>query len=248
MLPYNIWVSHKYHMSGGNNALHVLRDELRLRGFQAEMTYEELIPDSIMVYPEIVNGNPANSKRFVKWLLNKATFPNERCWSWEVGCGEHPLLTVSIVELDIWKPVKKKKGGVAFWVGKGSFDASVIPEGAQEISRNNFPDRAELGEYVANLDYLISFDPFTAMTMEAVVSNTPVLIHNRYPLWSIDEVKKTGWLRYGIATNPEELEQARKTAVFGRDHYIQLEKRFAERIDDFIEATQNDEWPEAQAA
>lgn len=212
------------------------------------MTYERMIPDSIMVYPEIVNGNPANSKRFVKWLLNKADFPGERCWSWEVGCGDHPLLTVSIVELDIWKPVKNKRGGVAYWVGKGGFDDSVIPEGAQEISRNNFPDRRELGEYVANLDYLISFDPFTAMTMEAVVANTPVLIHNRYSLWSIEEVKKTDWLRFGIATSPEELGQAKQTVIFARDHYIQLEKRFAQRIDDFIEATQNDDWPEASDA
>lgn len=235
-------------MSGGIRALHVLRDELRLRGFEAEMTYERLIPESIMVYPEIVQGNPYNSKRFIKWLLNKAEFPGERCWSWEVGCGDHPLLTVSIIEMDVWKPVSVKRGGVAYWVGKGQFDASVIPPGAQEISRSNFPVRTELAEFVANLDYLISFDPFTALTMESVISNTPVLIHNTYFKWTTDEVKKTNWFDYGIATNPEELDHARETVHLARDHYASLEKVFAQRIDNFIEATQSDSWLEPNLA
>ena len=245
MIPYNIWIGGYYHMSGGIRALHVLKDELRARGFEAEMTYERLIPESIMVYPEIVEGNPCEYKRFVKWLLNKAEFPGERCWAWEVGCGDHPLLTVPFIELDLWKPVSVKRGGTAYWVGKGQLEPSVIPSGAQEISRSNFPNRAELAEFVANLDLLISFDPFTALTTEAVISNTPVLIHNTYPKWTNDEVRQSRWIDYGIATSPEELDKARENVHLARGHYEQLEKVFAKRIDNFIEVTQSDSWLES---
>lgn len=240
--PYNIWINGYYHMSGGIRALHVLKDELRSRGLEVEMTYERMIPGSIMIYPEIVEGNPCNYEKFVKWLLNKAEFPGEKCWSWEVGCGDHPLLTVSIVEMETWKPVPVKRGGIAYWVGKGQLDASVIPPGAQEISRKNFPVRTELAEFVANLDYLISFDPFTALTMESVVSNTPVLVHNTYSRWTTDEVRSSKWFDYGIATSPEELDQARETVHLARDHYASLEKVFAKRIDNFVEVTQSDSW------
>ena len=244
MIPYVIHRLQYDHMSGGARALHVLKDELLARGLEASMFYEYTRDSAIMVYPEVIKGNPQNQKKYVKWLLNKAEFLGERCWSWEVGCGNHPLLTVNIIELDIWKPVAVKNNKVAYWVGKGRLDTSVLPENAVEISRFNFPDRVQLAEFVAGLDHLISFDPFTALTMEAAVANTPVLIHNTYSEWTIDEVRNSQWLDYGIATNPDEMEHARQNVHLARGHYESLLPIFSDRIDAFIEATQTDDWPE----
>jgi hypothetical protein len=238
LISYNIYIGGYDHKSGGVRALHVLRDELRLRGFEAEMTYEKVLPDSLMIYPEIFSGNPLGWPRYVKWLLNKADFPGETCWSWEPGCGPHQLLTVSIIELDIWKPRRDKHNEVAYWVGKGQVDWTLVPENAKEINRSNFHTRVELAEYVSGLDYLISFDPFTALTMEAAVSGVPVLIHNRYPLWTTEEVAQSDWLKFGIATSLDEMQHARKTVNLARDHYKNLEKIFAQRIDNFVEETQ----------
>jgi len=237
MLAYNIWWPGDYnHKSGGIRALYVLRDELRARGLEAELTRDRVMPGSVMLYPEGVRGNPHGHKKFVKWLLNKADHPGEKCWAWEKGFGECPLLTVSIIDRDVWRPVSVKRGGTAYWVGKARLDPSVLPAGCQEISLHNFPDRRELAEFVANLDLLISFDPLTAILTEATIAGTPVLLHNTCSRWTTDEVRHL--LLPGVATAPEELDHARQTVHLARDRFNEWEATFASRIDHFVEVTQ----------
>ena len=147
--------------------------------------------------------------------------------------GEYPLLTVDIIE-PFWHP-RPKRGGVAWWQGKGLIDTNVIPPGATEISRQNFPDREELADFIAGLDYLISFDAFTALNIEAAVSGTPVLIHQLTGQWSKESVQAHGWLNYGIAWSPEELDSARETVAAAPTHYDQLRLTFQMRVDGFTD-------------
>ena len=198
------------------------------------MTYEHPAdPESILIYPEIVGSNPDNHPRFVRWLLNTAIFPDDPCWGWEENLGADRLLTVNVIEPDLWKDRGRTRSGVAYWVGKGVIDTSLIPEGAQEISRSNWPDRSELANYVAGLDHLISFDPFTSVVPEALISGTPVLIH----------ASKSGkgeqkWMPYGVAWGDSEMEWARLTIGMARQHYLQMLPVFDQRIDSFIHDTQ----------
>jgi hypothetical protein len=228
------------HKSGGVRALHILNEEINKRGFYSEIKNGNVDKDSIVIYPEVTAGNPAHATKTVHWLLNKKNIVTDgMLFAWETGMGEYPLLTVNIIEMDVWHP-REKSGGVAYWVGKGIFDPSVIPDGAQEISRNNFPNRNELAEFIAGLDYLISFDPFTAVNVEAIVSNTPVIIHcdDRHQ-WSKEEIMSHEWIKYGVGWGTEELDLARSAVGIARDHYESLIKTFDTRIDNFIELTQN---------
>lgn len=250
MHPYTIWTPGYTHMSGGIRALYTLGQEIFNRGYLTGFHQQFRHPKEIVVYPEIVNGNPLGAERYVKWLLNKADFPNEICYAWESGMGNYPLLTVNIIEMDLWKPSTEKTNSVAYWVGKGSVNHSVIPDGAIEIGKHNFPDRAGLAKFISELDYLISFDPFTAINLEAVVSGTPVLIHTPESQWkpsigqqqsggwNRQEVEGHGWIKYGVAWSIDELEEARKTVQLARDHYLSLINIFSQRIDNFIQTTQ----------
>lgn len=241
MRPYEIWIDSYYHMSGGIRALHILRDELLKRGIEAWMKYDRNFnPEMIGVYPEIVAGNPQQYSRVVRWKLNKADLPNDGpIFAWESGMGDHPLLTVNLLEPDLWTPNNGTRSGVAYWVGKGVKDESVIPDHAIEISRNNYTTRQELSNLIRSLDYLISFDPFTAVNLEAVVSGTPVLVHNTDTKWTREVIEQQDWIKYGLAWNVEELDQARSEVHLAHDHYYQnIVPLFDTRVDEFVEITQ----------
>lgn len=240
MNSYEIWIGNYFHMSGGIRALHVLRDELLARGLPAWMMYQgRRDPDCIGVYPEIVSGNPENYSRVARWLLNTAELPNDGpIFAWETGMGEYPLLTVNILEPDLWTPYTGPRSGVGYWVGKGVKDDSALPTNAIEISRQNYLTRPELAERIRTLEYLISFDPFTAVNVEAVCSGTPVLIRGEHRSMTRQQIISHGWTPFGIAWDIEELPEAKAEVHLAYDHYQSLLPVFAQRVDKFVEITQ----------
>lgn len=238
MRPYCLHIGGYYHMSGGIRALHVLRDEIEARGSRAVMSYRERPADCIAVYPEVTPDNPLGSDRIIRWLLNRAHLPNDGpIYAWETGMGDWPLLTVDIIEPDLWTPYDGPRSGVAYWVGKGHADPAVIPDGAEHIGRHNYPTRPQLAARLRTLDHLISFDPFTAVNLEAVLSGTPVLIHAPTNQWTREQVTAHGWTPYGIAWTPDQLDQARLEVKHAHAHYETLRATFTQRIDAFYEAT-----------
>lgn len=231
-----IWVPGWNHMHGGVRALYKLKDELRARGIDAWTSLDEYPADATAIYPEIVPSNFLNAPRAIFWLLNRAAYPEgTETWAWETGMGNHPLLTVDIIE-PYWRERGKQRKGIAWWAGKGTPQPHLIPEGAEEIHRGNHPDREELAEYVSGLDYLISFDPFTSLNIEAAVSGTPVLIHQCSPDWNREDFQRHAWIRHGIAWDHAELDQARDEVNKAAEEYDRKRRHFALRIEAFIES------------
>lgn len=240
MKPYTIFWNGFSHKSGGVRALHCLKDELTKRGLDAKITTKNIDNKSIVIYPEVVPNNPANSHQTVHWLLNKADIKTDgMIFAWESGMGDYPLLTVNIIEMNVWLPKVIKNNGVAYWVGKGTLNSSVLPPNAKEISRSNFPNRRDLANFIAGLEYLISFDPFSAINIEAAICNTPVIIYSDQKKWSKDEIVSHGWTKYGIGWGIDELEIAKSSVWKAREHYESLLSIFDNRIDNFIELTQS---------
>lgn len=229
-----IWDAGPSHMHGGLRALRNLKRELRARGIDAYLHTEEYPPDATAIYPEIIPQNWLNAPRAIWWLLNKASFADgTEVWAWESGMGTDQLLTVNIIE-EFWFNRHKSRQGVAYWEGKGRIDSTIIPDGATHIHRGNFPDRLQLARFISGLDYLISFDPFTIMNIEAAVSGTPVLIHAPDNEWSREDFERHAWVRHGIAWHPTELQQAKETVWMAAAEYDNKTIEFAARIDTFI--------------
>lgn len=242
MRGYTIWIGEGNHQSAGVRALHVLRDELVRRGLHASMAYESHTVGNIVVYPEIVTGNPLGESRIVRWKLNRAALPDDGMTVvWVPGMESvHgvPILTVDVIERDLWVPYHGPREGVAYWVGKGRLAGSKVPDGAVEITRKSHPDRVGLASFVRRLDYLISFDPFTMLTTEAIVSGTPVLIHAGDNQWQRDDIERAAWTTAGVAWSEDELEFARSDVWKAWTEYEFLRSVFQGRIDRFVKESQ----------
>lgn len=236
MRAYTIWSPPPTNVHGGVRALHQLKQELIKRGCSATMHYEHHDPQNIVVYPEIVKDNPLISINVVRWLLNKENF-SELSFGWVHDLGAEKLLTVNIIELDIFNPRKTERSGTAYWVGKGNFNSSIIPEGSIEITRGNPATRQELADLLASVEYLISFDDFSAINIEATLLGTPVLIHSSGH-WTQEQMLQSKFGGTGICWSIDDLEQAKIDVENAFREYKKITKVFDKRIDEFIQITQ----------
>ena len=253
-LNYEIyWPFRRTHTSAGIRALSALRDELLQRGFDTWLTgdiipvpanralYERRMSSPrIGIYPEAIDDNRAGYDKLVRWKLNAADHlpVDGLTYSWVKEMGDHPLLRVNIYELDLWKPYNGPRSGVAYWVGKGKFDASALPEGCEEISKTNYTTREALAERLRTLEYLISFDPLTGMTQEAAFCGTPSLIVSADEHWTRARLKSNAQMNMGIAWSMDELDDARASAREAYDFYLSQLPLYAQQVDDFVEETQ----------
>lgn len=244
--------------SGGYRAMLQLRDEIIARGYDCSFEHDEPAdPNAIYLYVEVAYEASLRcpSPRKAYFFGNKEANPripeNVLSFVWTKAIRDGHLLNVNIYEMDIWQPSEKKTDNVVYWIGKGKEDLSLLPNGAIEITRDRFTKRQELATLIAEADYLISFDPFTAVVQEALLVNTPVLIHNlgnhaSQAPWTKEEVLSTGWAdnmyKYGIAWSPDELPAARKNVHKARKQYEEIMKTFPATVDNFIKVTQEYSW------
>lgn len=243
MRPYVIWSPPWDHKIGGVRALYRLADELIDRGCSASVVNGgDVDPAAIVVYPEIIHDNPLRAERVVRWRLNRSRVPGDgMAFDWQPTGSGDPLLTVDILDHDLLQRRDGPRSGVAYVVRKGVCDRALVPAGAVEITRTWPTEHAETIDLLASVEYVVSFDEFTLLNVEAILLGTPVLL---YPTgrWTRGEVERHGWPGHGVAWRPGELEQARAATVGAWDWYRAEVAQYPARVDGFIEATQG-RWP-----
>ena len=91
-IPYYIWSPDYFRTSGGVKVLYRLCSDLNKKGQKAFILGKNLNPElncpqfnekevpqrSIAIYPEIVFGNPFNSKVVIRYILNERGITTER--------------------------------------------------------------------------------------------------------------------------------------------------------------------------
>jgi hypothetical protein len=234
---YTIWSPEYVNYHGGVRALHVLKDELIKRGYPTTMHYEYHTEGNFVVYPEIMAGNPLNAKHYCHWLLNSRNLP-DLTFGWDKNMGSDNVLTVNIIEPDIFYPRLNKREGVAYWVGKGSPNGFTIPDGAREITKTSPSTRTELAELMSSVEYVLSFDDYTSITIEATLLGTPVLIQTRNIEASKQRLDQSGFPTHGIFYDINDLPKAKTEVLKQHKDYLDFVKVFDERIDNFINITQ----------
>jgi len=235
-IRYTIYSPPYVNYHGGVRALHILKDELNKRGYQASMHYDYHVEGSFVIYPEIQPGNPLNAKHYCHWLLNNRDLPG-LTFAWAEDMRTDNLLTVNIIEPDIFYPRYNKREGVAYWIGKGDSSGFIIPEGAIEITRTRPALRTQVADLLASVEYFLTFDDYTSLTIEATLLGTPTLIQTRNIEASKQRIIDSGFPSYGVIYDLNDLDKAKKEVYKQHEAYALFTKVFDERIDNFIKTT-----------
>ena len=249
MKPYVIWSPDYRRISGGIRVLYLLGKLLRQRGLEAEMkmTHGSFVENpwsvpeclqvpqnAIHVYPEIVEGNPSGSDRVVWWLLNHADKSGCK-FVWHPKISNSPVLNVPYIEPDIFYPSYGQRSGVLVWVGKGVMGS--VPDGARVINSRWPSSRKELADVLRSAEYLISFDPYSAMVHEATLCGCPVVVVGN-GRWDVSNLSHGPMKVKGVVDCVTKLNEAR--TIVGESHqvYIDYFPTMADQLDMFITQTQ----------
>lgn len=205
--PYILWGCGYVHYSAGTVACHRLVHELNNAGYDAFSTgavnpnwNERRINKSavflllkfgnpIVIYPEVVIGNPLHAQHVARWILNvpghlggDTTFDgSELIFTW---CKDfYPtdrILSWDIVERDLFNDkILPDKEMDCFYVGKGPFrgaNPTAFTDGMVEITRTWPSERHELADLLRRTRVLYTYDDLTMLTFEALLCGCKVVL------------------------------------------------------------------------
>lgn len=266
--------------SAGIRALFILCKELNRAGFRAYMVnlghttttrpyigldyavpvltaelqraYEEAGVTPIVVYPEVVEGNPLGAACVVRYLLNfpgalggaTAFAEDEQIWAYggliAEALGTDRILTIPISDPDYWKldhgeatrnlsahygPKYKELGGT--W---------SIPEDEFEITRL-WPQGDELREFLMRCKSLTIYEN-TALAIEGCLAGVDVC-------WSNADLESDAILQFELGPLPTKNEdpvgstqEPNRFAQEFRSKYLQLFCEFHEQLERFVADSQ----------
>ena len=247
-------------------ALHRLCDRLNAIGYQAFIhpigRREETRPgwltplwrgrslrDAVVVYPEIVTGNLLGAERVVRWLLNRPARltgsemeerPSDLLVSFSSQVSrEHPILSLPLVDPDLFFPKDMPGEGGLLWVGKGTlppdFDRSTTT-----LITDRWPrSRRRLGQVLRGADVLYTCDWLTTLIDEALMCGTPVVLVGDQD-WDGDDLL----MRPGMSRPDEPLDRARREVgsyfpdyVAGLATVNDAVERFVQSVNDHFGST-----------
>lgn len=236
--------------SGGIRVMYGLYGWLLSRGQIAYMNATSSDPDSfIAVYPEIYKGNEAGASTVVRYLLNKpgvmalygepgptSFSPKDKIYTFSkmyYDTDDRHSLFLPILDLHTFKDQKKIRNKTCYLVGKG-INQNKHPEDSFEITRQFCQDQEALANLFNKCHTFYCYDKITAQLEISRLCGCRVKYFGGY---TKDELKNYEPGLNGISFGPDE-EVPLDSEGF-RNHYALLRKNFSDKLNYFIDDTQN---------
>jgi hypothetical protein len=208
------------------------------------------LDDFVVIYPEIIKGNPLNARHVVRWLLYP---PGGHTGEIHYGTGELYVpyregfshielpgsttlddeLRVVHYPLNLYRlpPENTPRSGTAYMVRKG-VDKPLVHHPHDAIRVDALTHR-EIAEIFQKVQTFISYDSYTAYSFYAALSGCDSVV---VPDEGVDE---QAWYpdpadRYGISYGWDQLDHARATRHLVRPRLIAEEDRNLESVRRFI--------------
>ena len=208
--------------------------------------------DVISVYPEITFGNPLGTRTVVRYLLNNAgklsgpkqfessdiLFAFSRMFN-DFNLPEERILFLPVIDVDFFKDAGLNRNKIAYYVGKGwrnDITISIREVGAEvEITKETTTNQLNLRDILQTSKVLYCYDNITGMTELARLCGCPVVImpNGEYTKEQYNN-HEFGWNGLGWGKLPEDFDSAKF-----RETYLQVKEQFYDKLDRFIEITQN---------
>ncbi len=147
------------------------------------------LDDDIVIYPEIVKGNPLKARKVVRYILNvpgklggdTKYDENEILFAFDETLQEYSngnVLRVPTFE-EFFKDYGYERSIDCFWIGKGPFTQHPVTENCFEITYQWPPTRRELAELLNHTRTFYTYDDKTSLSTEAKMCGCEVkLIHD----------------------------------------------------------------------
>lgn len=241
--------------SGGVRVMYGLYGWLLAKGQEAYLNQLPAGKDVIGIYPEIQQGNPANAKTVVRYILNKpGLIPalmsdgtlrsgpvkfDEKDILYYFSClfGKGDYMFLPILNMKLFKDQKKNRTKTAYFIGKGmNYQLNYIhPENSILIDREMGQDQGLLADVLNECHTIYIYDPVSAMTELARLCGVRVIMVN--PVYTKDEFSKYEPGMEGINWGEDEGIKLDTNTFTLR--YRQLIRDFEIKLDSFIERTQS---------
>lgn len=225
---------------------------------QAVIDYHfELGLNPIIVYPEVISGNPLEAECVVRWVLNfpgllggDADYPDtemviafSKVLALAIGPAT-PVLHLPVLNEEVFNPGRcRPRSGAAFYAAKYQdfHNGTVfgVPEHAIEITRDR-PDSQtpeEIAEILRSVELLYVFEN-TALATEAVLCGCPAVFMPNPWLDQPIALQEQGWDGFAWGDDPAEIARARATVEQGRENYRRTVDEFFTQLNDFIAQSQ----------
>ncbi|MCP9820991.1 hypothetical protein KBZ18_16040 [Synechococcus sp. Cruz-9H2] len=216
------------------------------------MATRDHVRDGIVVYPEIVKGNPLGAKRVVRWLLNRPGYimgnPMKAghddyivAWS-RILDPTKPILNLQISDDGLFNPLAlPSKEGELVYLGKGDPKARrpEIDNGRIEVTKSWPTTHVELANLLRHSKVIYSYDTLSGVNYEATLCGTLCVIIPNGP-YTKDDIGRGELGLNGIAwgTDPYEIQRAIHTLPDAYTTYLKVLEQQGESVLAFVQATQ----------
>lgn len=220
--------------------------------YQTPIARASDVEESIVVYPEIVSGNPLGAKRYVRWLLHKPGFhegkfeydTGDLCFSYQdafYSLGSDMkyggTLMVSEVFLDVYKLTNRnERTRTCHMVRKGK-DRADLPDLCNQWVVDGYSHR-ELAEIFNQCKICYFYDLYTTYAAYAAACGCiPVLV-------PLDGVTKEQWVpeehhRFGLAYGVDDIPHALATRERLMDNLRAVNGKNIDSVQRFVQVARN---------
>lgn len=232
-----------------------LRERLTSSLLNTPLAKYKDLKNAIVVYPEVVSGNPLGAKKVVRWFLNRPGFftgstnygNNDLCFYYqsEFKGDTDRYQQISkfqfVVYLDEFKKTNfGERSGTCYIVRKGA-NRSIIHDISDGIVIDDLANE-EIAEVFNRSEFCISYDTHTFYSNYAAICGCKSIVIPEPGVNKVDWRPKEEW-RYGIAYGEDDLDWAQATYpkmeqfVLEQRHQAQANvSRFAQQCLDYFSA------------
>ena len=221
----------------------------------AQHHFEMGIPP-IVVYPEVIAGNPFDAPVRVRWIGNypgflggTATFDtDELCFAHSEHLartvGVSNVLNIPVLDTSVYRPMPvASRAGSCFYAAKFQHvhNQTVfgLPEGCIEITRDGPGTLSppEIADLFRRSELFYCFEN-SALINEAALCGCPVMMMKNTFFDAPIAIDEAGWDGYAWGDHPDEIARARRTVDHAYDNYVRNVPKFFTQLYSFVLLTQ----------
>jgi GT2 family glycosyltransferase len=274
--PYYIYAPDYRETSSGICVMHYLCHALNIAGHEAYVAlcdvinpalrtpsltddiikrHQDLGRTPIVVYPEVVSGNPLSGPVVVRYILNRAGFltgnslqagQNDLFFHYAYDFRDESLntnmLTLPVIDSELFspptEPVERRKSYLYLHRHPlRDVDFAALPSDIEILSLSKPKTLAQLAEIFKSAVALYSYE-ISATCTEAMLCGCPVIYLKGGHIDTLPFTEHFGDAGAAMYDEPGGLERARASLPQARTRWLEIETTFWEQFEDFIRLTQ----------